>query len=305
MRVLVTGANGFVGAHLVTRLVQADWQVAGVQRQGRITQLSQVFAGLDLHPEQLQQFDVIYHLAGAAHAQAKGANKKTLIATNADASVALFRSAVQAGVKKFVWLSSIKVLGDVSSTPFQPADPYNPGDNYARSKVRGEELLLAEPSGHTELAVVRPPLIYGPGVKANFVQLLRWSLSGWPLPLAQANQPRAWLGVRNLVNFLYHLGAPQLARIGGVWHLRDEEESSVVQIVDKISHLAGKPIRLWGVNPSAAIGAGTLVGKRAALRRLFLPLQVNMDTTLAGLDWQPTYRQHEELEQVLKWYTDS
>ncbi|MEM7098155.1 MAG: NAD-dependent epimerase/dehydratase family protein [Pseudomonadota bacterium] len=303
MRVLVTGANGFIGGHLVERLAQAGWEVGAVQRQGTITRLAQVFPNLDLTPEQMEGYDVVYHLAGAAHARVK-TSQKALDAINAGASVKLFESANQAGVQKFVYLSSIKVLGDESQTPFAEDAPFNPGDKYARSKVAAERGLrdVHERVGKTQLAIVRPPLVYGVGVGANFAQLLKWALSGWWLPLARASAPRSWVGVRNLVNFLLHVGGPQLARIDGVWHVRDEEESSVVQMIDKIVHCAEQQPRVWNLHPGAAMIGATLLGRRRTAQRLFLPLQIDMQATQAALDWHPTYRQHEELEQVVTWF---
>ena len=301
MKVLVTGANGFIGRHLVERCAQAGWDVAAVQRRGTITKLCQVFPDLKLSAADLEGVDVIYHLAGAAHARARQSQKQ-LNAINVDASVELMQTAVLAGVPKFVYLSSIKVLGDVSQQPFKVDDAYNPGDRYARSKVLAEQGLQQIAAGATELSIVRPPLVYGVGVGANFEQLIRWAVSGWPLPLAQATAPRAWVGVRNLVNFLTHLGSPQLSRTGGIWHLRDDEEVSVVQMIDKIVHCAERGVRVWPVSPGLAMFGATLIGRRAMAQRLFLPLQVDMQTTQTELEWHPTYRQHEELEQVVRWY---
>ena len=307
MKALVTGANGFIGQHLVRRLSYAGWEVAGVQRQGQITHLNQVFGSLDIPPDKLSDVDVIYHTAGLAHSNAKSSSKKVMEQVNAHDSVSLFNNASAAGVGKFVCLSSIKVLGDVSSTPFKPSDPHAPTDRYARSKALAEVLLqqasAAQESTHssTHLAIVRPPLVYGAGVSANFLKLGHWALSGWPLPLLQATAPRAWIGVRNLVNFMLHLGAPHLADVSGIWHVRDEEEASVVQMIGKICDLAEQPKRLFSVHPTMFKTMVTLMARPSLSQRFFAPLQIDISESQTELDWHPTYRQREELEEFLDW----
>ena len=303
MKALVTGANGFIGEHLVKRLSHAGWEVAGVQRQGQITHLNQVFANLNIPCDKLEDVDVIFHTAGLAHSHAKGSSKKVMEQVNAHDSVTLFDAASAAGVKKFVWLSSIKVLGDVSQTPFKPTDAHAPCDRYARSKALGEVLLqeASAKQNSTHLAIVRPPLVYGPGVGANFLKLGQWALSGWPLPLLQATAPRAWIGVRNLVNFLLHLGAPQLANVSGIWHVRDEEEASVVQMIGKICDLAGQPKRLFSVHPTVFKTMVTVMARPSLAQRFFAPLQIDIAESQSELDWHPTYRQREELEEFLAW----
>ena len=190
MRALVTGAGGFIGSHLAPALADAGWQV------------TQELAGVD----------AVFHLGGLAHGGAQGADAEQLHQVNALDTLNLFQRAVAAGVPLFVWLSSIKVLGDVSSAPFTAADPLAPAGAYARSKAAGERLLQAEAAGSTRLAIVRPPLVYGPRVKANFLQLLQWADRSWPLPLGSATAPRAMVSVDNLVSAAAGLSRPAGSR---------------------------------------------------------------------------------------------
>src|SRR5690606_21377789 len=154
----------------------------------------------------LEGVDVVHFLAGIAHEAVAASDRQGLQQVNVAAPCAWLRAADRAGVAQFVWLSSIKVLGDRSERPLRPEDPYRPGDPYAASKAEAERRLLDEPLRTTKLAVVRPPLVYGPGVRGNFAALLRWSDSPWPLPVGGADAPRSLVAAANLSDLLVRLG---------------------------------------------------------------------------------------------------
>ena len=286
---MVTGASGFIGGHLTQHLCANGWQVIPVSRQQ------------PLSAEALRNTDVVFHLAGLAHSGAMDADRQKMFNVNVAMSLELYRQAVAAGVGRFVFLSSIKVLGDVSATPLTEEDPYQPGDLYAESKVAAEHALLQEPCGQTELCVVRPPLVYGPGVGANFFALLRWSTSGWPLPLGSATSPRAWLGIDNLTDYLQHIATAALCG-RRIWHVRDNEQTPVRDLLIELRRLNGQPPRLLRVNTELAMAIGYLTGRKQTLMRLFCPLPVDMSSSAAALNWQPPHTQQQQLTKVLDWF---
>ena len=304
-RVLVTGATGFIGRHLVPHLVGVGHAVDVVRRDashGTPAELAggQVFADLAVDARSLVGRKTVFHLAGIAHDGAAQASEAAFQSVNVDAPVALYRAAAEAGVACFVFLSSIKVLGDTSSSPFTPSDAPYPQDAYARSKARAEEALLAEAVPETRLAIVRPPLVYGAGVVANFLVLLRYGLSGWPLPLGAAVAPRAWLSANNLVALLVRVS--EVEATDTIWHVRDGEERSVAEMLRTIAKLGGAPSRLLPVPPGLLLGLGSTLGRRAVAERLVLPLQVDDSATRAALGWSPPHSQDDELDRVIEWY---
>ncbi len=308
-RVLVTGANGFIGRHLTPALHRAGHQTEGVVRvastaaaQDVHDALYKVWPSLGLIADDLAGVDSLYHLAGLAHAGARSADRQALFHVNMDQTVNLYRQAVQAGVKRFIWLSSIKVLGDSSPNPLPVNAPYRPGDDYAASKMAAEQRLLTEPAGQTQLCIVRPPLVYGVGVQANFLSMLRYALCGWPLPFKAATAPRAWLSVHNLVGLLLSLGRADGLPQRSIWHVRDAEETSVSAMLTLMAAHAGRRSHQWPLPPGLAMALARLVGKGDMAVRLFLPLQVEMSETAAQLHWQPEVAQSNAIEEVVQWY---
>ncbi len=287
MNVTLSGAGGFIGSHLLPALRQRGWPVQLAARGGL--------------PD-LNGCEVMIHLAGLAHAGARQADSGQLTRVNAEETLALYNAAVAAGVGKFIWLSSIKVLGESAAQPLAVDAPRQPADAYARSKAEAECRLSRAPGGGTQLAVVRPPLVYGAGVKANFLRLMKYALSGLPLPLAGARQPRAWLGVNNLVDLLVTLAAPACTDAAGVWHVRDAEETSTSAMIRQISRAGGQPDRQWPVNAHAACVLAGWLGAGATANRLFAPLRLDMQQTSARLGWQPPFSQAREIAETVAWF---
>jgi len=300
-RAYVTGATGFIGRHLVKRLVEVGWHVEGVVRNGSVPGLAQTHSTLPTDELALRSFDTVFHLAGLAHSKVQDSNEKQLLSINCDQTVDLYRSAQKAGVSRFIWLSSIKVLGDRSAHPLGTTDPLQPGDAYARSKAQAEGQLLKLVSESTQLCMIRPPLVYGVGVKANFLRMISMALGSWPLPLKGAIEPRAWLSVNNLVHLLLHI-ADRDQPPPTIVHVRDNEQSNVAQMLSMLATAAGQPLRLWQVKPELALMVAKLLGFGGAGERLFHPLQVDMQNTVDELAWTPAYEQRNEIDKVVKWF---
>lgn len=307
---LVTGAGGFIGQHLCRTLVAGQWRVLALTRAPAMLPagVEAVSVQLDLDSsnrlwvDALTGVDCVYHLAGVAHRRG-GADELAQI--NVEAPVRLFQASMTAGVGRFVWLSSIKVLGDVSARPLKESDPYAPADAYGQSKVDGERRLLDlagvsrgdAPAGHTGLVILRPPLVYGAGVKANFRSLLRLAdlaRRGVPLPLGGAQAPRSLVGVKNLCDCLLRCAA-----VGtGVLHVADARDFSVAELV----RILAPDARLWKVTPGvmgALLGA---LGRSAIQQRLFEPLQVDQAASNLALGWQPPHPSEELLQETMTWY---
>ena len=234
--VLVTGATGFIGRAACIELEARGWRVVRATRQNG--SLEQGWP--------LQGVDAIVHLAGIAH-ELHGQNAESVYdAVNCRATERLARAAAEAGVKRFVFMSSIKVNGERTAIdrPFTSWDEPNPADRYGRSKWRAEQALarVASDTG-LECVVIRPPLVYGPGVKANFLRLLRLVGSGLPLPLASIENRRSLLYIGNLIDLvaacLAHPGAVRAPLLPS-----DEQILSTPQLAREIARAMHRRIVL-------------------------------------------------------------
>jgi nucleoside-diphosphate-sugar epimerase len=249
--------------------------------------------------------DAVVHLAGRAHVignQGPGAadayQRNNFLATRnlAEASVA-------AGVGKFLFLSTIKVFGDGPfAAPLAPSRRPEPDDDYGASKLSAEDWLLAPvPDRPGEPIVIRPPLIYGPGVRANFLQLIRLVDRGIPLPLAGVQNMRSLVNVWNLCSLIVCL-IEQRSSVRGIWHVSDGEDCSTTALISDIAALLGRSARLFRL-PEWLLSAAMLAsGRTHQYRRLIGSLQVDMSQTVERLGWSPSVSRHEGLERTLCWY---
>lgn len=291
----VTGVNGFVGTALAAALAARGVRVrAPLGGSRRLHSLSD--AALS---RRLQGVEVLYHLAGLARRGALAVADAELLAVNRGLTLRLQRAAAAAGVGAFVWLSTIKVLGERSDAPLPPEASYAPQGGYASSKAQAEQALLSADRGGMRLAIVRPPLIYGPGVKGNFARLLRICASPWPLPLASATGLRSFVGLDNLVDFLIRLAdAPNAPSI---LHVRDPDDWRITDLVRTLRGLAGRANRQFPLAPGVAAALACPVGLSAAASRLFDPLRVDMRASQEALGWRPPHSGTGQLKRTWRW----
>ncbi len=294
MNVLVTGATGFVGRALLEELGARGHRGIPVVR--RIAGLSHEMIIPDVHAQTdwraaLTGCDAVVHLAARVHVMHEKAAKPLALyrSTNTDATLNLARQAARAGVKRFVFISTIKVNGEGRTMPYRETDAPAPEDAYAISKWEAEQGLqqIARETG-LEVVILRPPLVYGPGVKANFLRLLRTVERGWPLPLGAIRNRRSLLYLGNFVDAI-RLCVEHPAAAGQTFLLDDGEAVSTPDLVRAVAHAMKRPARLLWVPVSMLEFMGTLLGKRTAVSRLTGSLWVDSSLIRSRLSWTPPY----------------
>ncbi len=302
MRVLVTGADGFVGRHLVARLAEAGHTVLAGVRSGRkpaaypeAADVQPVVVG-DIGPQTdwehaLSGVQTVVHLAARAHVLSD-TETDPLAAfrrVNCEGTVRLARQAARAGVGRFVYLSSIAVHGDRSPAPLRESDPPAPQSPYGMSKWEAEQGLRACLAGTgTEWTIIRPPLVYGPDAPGNFASLVRVLSRGWPLPLGRVRNRRSLVFVGNLADLICGCSEhPDAA--DETFVVSDGKDLSTSRLLALLSEGLGRRPRLLPVPAPLAAAVLQLVAGRTTRQKLFGDLQVDSARVRRVLGWQPPY----------------
>jgi len=312
MKVLVTGANSFVGRALLRRMAGTPGThvVAAVRRRGEdsaqiSTNQTTVVLGMEPPIAQvdwsaaLVGVDVVVHLAARVHV-VEDASIEPLAAfraVNVDGTLNLARQCGKAGVKRFVFVSSIKVNGEATEQghPFTESDQPSPHGAYAFSKLEAEQGLrdLSAQIG-MQIVVIRPPLVYGPGVKANFAALIHAVRRGWPLPLGLVRNQRSLVALDNLVDLLVVcLSHPAAAN--ETFLVSDGHDVSTAELIRLIAQALGARPRLVPVPILILRAAAAMLGKREAVQRLCGNLQVDISKAGSVLGWSPSVTVEEGL----------
>ena len=307
--ILVTGATGFVGTELIKRLRREKYDVRGVVRreQKKYSDKYNFIHIEDLNPEidwtdALSCIDCIVHLAARVHVLDENA-KNPLFEfrrVNVDGTLNLARQAALAGVRRFVFVSSIKVNGEFTflGRPFTAHGKPYPQDYYGLSKYEAEVGLLEIASKTSmEVVIIRPPLVYGPGVKANFASMMKWLSRGIPLPLGAVYNQRSLVALDNLVDLIVTcLEHPKAAN--QTFLVSDGEDMSTTQILHRMGQALGKPALLIPVPVMLMNIFAKLLGKKAVAQRLFESLQVDNSKTQDILGWKPVVTVDEALKKT-------
>jgi nucleoside-diphosphate-sugar epimerase len=302
--ILVTGADGFIGKALVLELRRRQMPCRPVVRVAR-----EGYVGIgDIMPTTdwrtgLDGVDAVVHLASRAHVKNEdSAEEAALFQASAEATLNLARQAAAAGVKRFVLISSIKVNGEVTASDrrFTADDSPSPQNIYGRTKLAAEQGLfaLSKESG-LDITVIRPPLVYGPGVKANFATMLAWVDRGLPLPLGAINNKRSFVFVDNLTDLII-LAVSHPAAAGEVFLVSDGEDISTSELLRRMAQALGRASRLLPVPASVLTLAAAAVGKRAMASRLTDSLVVDIAKTRQRLGWTPSASLTEGLQRTAR-----
>jgi nucleoside-diphosphate-sugar epimerase len=309
VRIAVTGATGFVGRHLRARLERDGMRVIEIGRAPS-SQAAEFFRIESLGPETgygtaLSGCHAVVHLAARVHVMRDDAEDPLaeFQAVNLHGTVNLARQAAKAGVWRFVYVSSIKVNGEsTAGRPFTEADEPAPTDPYAVSKWQAEQALhrIGLESG-MEIVIVRPPLVYGPGVRANFHSLMRLVRWGWPLPLGSIRNRRSMIYVENLADALI-LCATHPAAAGQTYLVSDGEDVSTPQLVRAIASAMRCPDRVFSFPLPVMRFAARMFGKLPVLDRLTQSLEVDSSKIRRELDWKPVYSFQYAIENTCGYY---
>lgn len=305
--ILVTGANGFIGRALHRRLVEEGLAVRAVSRSVAYgcMPIGSIEADTDWSAA-VDGVDSIVHLAARVHVM-RDQDADPLAAfrkVNVEGTAKLASEAARHGVRRFVFVSSIKVNGESTrdGTPFRADDPPAPMDAYGISKHEAEQALLRLGSEtEMEIVVIRPPLVYGPGVKANFEAMMRWLLRGVPLPLGAIRNRRTLVALDNLVDLIVTcLCHPHAAN--EIFLAGDAEDLSTPELLRRLARALGVRARLIPMPASLLEAAAAAVGKRAVTRRLCGNLQIDISKARRLLDWSPPVPVDEGLRRAVDHY---
>jgi nucleoside-diphosphate-sugar epimerase len=299
LKVSVTGATGFVGGAIVGKLVSLhDFEVVALTRQEPLRVLSGVVYRTlgDLSPDTdwqsgLRGMDALVHSAARVHVMKDTATNPLteFRRINVQSTLNLARQAAAAGVRRFVFISSIKVNGEATQPghPFTADEAPAPFDAYGISKMEAEQGLreIAAQTG-MEVVIIRPPLVYGPGVKANFAAMMRWLRRGVPLPLGAIHNRRSLVALDNLVDLVVTcLTHPAAAN--QTFLVSDGEDVSTTELLRRMGQAMNHPAHLIHVSAGFLKGAAALFGKRDVALRLCDSLQVDIQKTRQLLGWDP------------------
>ncbi|MDD5226635.1 MAG: SDR family oxidoreductase [Candidatus Omnitrophica bacterium] len=307
MKILVTGANGFIGGHLCRVLETSGFNVV---RAVRNSQEGMVAVG-DVNKttdwsNALRGVDAVVHLAARAHVMNDDvvdplAEYRVI---NVDGTMNLARQAAQAGVKRFIFISSIKVNGESTQPglPFTANDSPAPIDAYGISKWEAEQALQSiTKESRMEIVIIRPPLVYGPGVGANFLRLLKLAGSGLPLPLGSIKNLRSLIYVGNLCDMISKcLTHP--AASGETFLVADDQDISISMLLRMLAAAQNKKAWLLPMPESILRLAGRLTGRSAEIERLCCSLQLDISHTKQMLEWTPPFTIDEGIRETVKAY---
>jgi nucleoside-diphosphate-sugar epimerase len=315
LNVLVTGANGFVGKPLCAALFQREQVVCAAVRCAnvQVENSGNVFVG-DINDQTnwtdaLSGINVVIHLAARVHVM--NDNAPNALAeyrrVNVDGTLNLARQAVEAGVIRFIFISSIKVNGEstLPGHPYTAEDRPDPVDPYGVSKREAEDALrqLARDTG-LEVVIIRPPLVYGPGVKANFLSMIRLLDKGIPLPLGAIYNQRSLVAVDNLIDLIitciHHPAAANQTFL-----VSDGEDLSTPELLQRMATVLGKKVWLIPLPRVLLAWGATLTGKQAMAHRLCNSLQVDISKAYDLLGWKPPMKVDEALRKTALFYRNA
>lgn len=316
MKTLVTGSNGFIGSSLVTKLAEnghtvrcAARKLSNLSDAGSEVAYDHVSVGsIDSSTDwtkALQNIDSVVHLAARVHVMTEFSRDplSEFCKVNLGGTVRLAEQAVESGVKRFVYVSTIKVNGEkTGERSFTIYDKAKLTDPYGLSKAKSEyQLLKIAANSDMEVVIVRPPLVYGPGVGGNFLRLIKIIECGVPLPLGSIRNLRSMISIDNITDFLaLCLKHPKAA--GNIFLVSDGVDWSTPMLIRSIASYMGVQVRLFPFPLLLLRLAGRISGQLGAVNRLCDSLEVDISRTCELLDWTPPQLPEEGIRQAVNWY---
>lgn len=315
-RILVTGASGFIGTSLCSNLAMSGFCVRGVSRSS--SNLNIIYKdmisvgeidGLTSWDQALCDVDTIVHLAGRAHILKESINfpLDEYIRINVKGTRNLALSAVKHGVKRLVFISSISVNGKFTSSEskFFASDVPNPHNNYSLSKFMAEkELFSVAKNTNLEIVIIRPPLVYGPNVKANFGNMMTWLFKEIPLPFGCIKNKRSLVSIDNLVDLIITcIGHPEAAN--EIFLVSDGEDISTPDLLNRLISFLGKKSFVFPFNTYLLKIFFIALGKKSLFHQLFSSLQVDISETKKKLNWSPASCVDESLKKTAQFFLNS
>jgi len=302
MKIAVTGAHGFVGRTLMPTLANTGWEPVGVGRRD----VGPIGPTSDWGPV-LRGAEIVVHLAAMVHVMHKPTSEESaaFFAVNTQGTEKLARDAVKAGVRRLVFLSSAKVMGDQDpGRPFAEGDAPDPGDAYANSKLRAEEGLRRVGSEMgLEIAILRPPLVYGPEVKGNFLRLLGLCAHRWPLPFKSVRNGRSLISVRNLSHAIAQCVEVESAA-GITAFVSDGVDLSTPELIAALRGGMNRPAGLVPMPPGVLSGSLRAMGRGELSTRLLSSFRLDDTLIRRSLAWSPPQPPEEGLAEVARWFID-
>lgn len=310
--ILISGANGFVGSALCAQAIKDGYSVFTLTRRPfELTgilgnEVLKDFSKVDSIHSVLEKSQVVIHLAARVHVMNEFSDNalSTYRKVNVENTVALARAAAKAGVKRFIYLSSVKVNGEktIPDKPFTADDIPAPQDPYGISKLEAELALLSlGRQVGMEIVIIRPPLVYGPGVGANFLSMMEWISRRIPLPLAAINNRRSMVALDNLLSLIdVCISHPRAA--GEVFLVSDGQDVSVTQLLEKLAKAMKISTMLLPVPVAMIKFVASALGRSAVAQRLCDNLQLDISKTKIRLEWTPPLNVDEGLKRTADWY---
>jgi nucleoside-diphosphate-sugar epimerase len=299
-KVLVTGASGFIGQAVCRALIDAGYSVTGqIFRRTAPVGVDPVRINLLADTLELDgsNFVAVIHLAALAHTPSTQDSHDRLWRLNVATTEALALQSAHIGAQ-FVFISTTKVLGENGawSDDASPA----PENGYAQAKFAAESLIVNVPN--LKFTILRPPLVYGPGVGGNFLRLLQLANTGWPLPLASLHNLRSLLYVRNLAAAIVACIGNASAAAGGVWLVADDQPMSVAVLLRHLAKELGRPARLFHTSPELILKISAIIGAADMARKLTETCTLNDQGIRSHLGWHPPYSSLDGLRDTVSWY---